>query len=71
MTGTHIYEVFARKNHEEPLKHVGSVNASDDELAKAYAWTVYDEENWVEMCVIPRSAVIPITEHGQHPLWGN
>jgi 1,2-phenylacetyl-CoA epoxidase PaaB subunit len=66
-----IYEVFARRSHEEELKHVGSVNATDQDLAKAYAWTVYDEESWVEMCVVPRDAVIPITPHGKIPLWGN
>jgi 1,2-phenylacetyl-CoA epoxidase PaaB subunit len=66
-----VYEVFARKNHNEELKHVGSVNAMDDDLARAYAWTMYDEESWVEMCVVPRAAFIPITQHGQLPLWGN
>ena len=66
-----VYEVFARKNHKEELKHVGSVNAVDDDLARAYAWTMYDEESWVEMCLVPRDAVIPITDHGQIPLWGN
>ena len=57
-----VYEVFARKGHDQALTHVGSVNAEDDDLAKAYAWTVYDEEKWVEMCVVPRAAVIPVTE---------
>lgn len=66
-----VYEVFARKTHADELRHVGSVNAADAELAKAYAWTLYDEESWVEMCVVPRRAVIPITRHGQLPLWGN
>ena len=66
-----IYEVYARKTHTDDLRHVGSVNASDNELAKAYAWTVYDDESWVEMCVVPRTAVIPVTEHGNIPLWGN
>lgn len=66
-----IYEVFARKDHREELKHVGSVEATDDELARVYAWALYDEESWVEMCVVPRSAVIPVTGHGRIPLWGN
>ncbi len=66
-----IYEVFARKNHDGALVHVGSLNASDDELAKAYAWTMYDEENWVEMCVVPRDAVIRVTHDRKIPLWGN
>jgi 1,2-phenylacetyl-CoA epoxidase PaaB subunit len=71
MTASDVYEVFARKSHDEELKHVGSVNAADDELAKAYAWTVYDEERWVEMCVVPRRAVIPVTGTGKVALWGN
>ena len=71
MANDAIYEVFARKTHTDDLKHVGSVNAGDTDLAKAYAWSVYDEENWVEMCVVPRAAVIPVTEHGRLPLWGN
>jgi 1,2-phenylacetyl-CoA epoxidase PaaB subunit len=66
-----IYEVFARRSHDEELKHVGSVNATDDDLARAYAWTLYDEESWVEMCVVKRDSVIPITPHGRIPLWGN
>ena len=71
MASNQVYEVFARKSHQESLKHVGSVNAGDDDLAKAYAWTMYDEESWIEMCVVPRNAFIPITQHGQLPLWGN
>ena len=66
-----IYEVFARKAHDEELKHVGSVNASDDDLARAYAWTVYDEERWVEMCIVPRSAVISVSHDRKIPLAGN
>ena len=71
MTKERVYEVFARKSHEEPIMHVGSLNASDDELAKVYAWTLYDEENWVEMCVVPRDAVIPVTHERKVPVWGN
>jgi len=66
-----VYEVFARKDHTDELKHVGSVNAADAELAKTYAWAMYDEESWVEMCVVPRRAIIPITSQGKLPLWGN
>lgn len=71
MAREQVYEVFARKTHEEPLMHVGSVNATDDELAKVYAWTTYDEENWVEMCVVPRASVIQITHDCDVRLWGN
>lgn len=66
-----IFEVFARKDHHQELKHVGSVEAADEELAKVYAWSLYDEESWVEMCVVPRSAIVPVTQHGRVPVWGN
>ena len=49
-----VYVVFARKNREDPLHHIGSVHASDPELAKVYAWKTYDEERWFEMVVAPR-----------------
>jgi 1,2-phenylacetyl-CoA epoxidase PaaB subunit len=71
VTHGNVYEVFARKTHGEELKHVGSVNATDDDLAKVYAWTLYDEEIWVEMCVVPRDAIVPVTTRGRLPLWGN
>ncbi len=53
-----LYEVFARKEREEPLSHVGTVRAISDDFAKVYARNTYDEENWVEMIVVPRSAMI-------------
>ncbi len=51
-----VYVVFVRKNREDPLRHVGSVHASDPELARVYAWKTYDEERWFEMVVAPRDA---------------
>jgi len=58
--GERVYDVFARKNRGEPLRHIGYVDAPGDELARVYAWKTYDEENWFEMCVVPREAVIPV-----------
>lgn len=55
-----VYDVFARKERGEPLTHIGYVDALDDETAKVYAWKTYDEENWFEMCVVPRVAIIPV-----------
>lgn len=71
MAQERVYEVFARKTHKEPLMHVGSINAADDDLAKVYAWTMYDEESWVEMCVAPRDAFIQVTHDRKIPVWGN
>jgi len=55
-----VWIVFARKNREDPLHHVGSVHASDPELARVYAWKTYDEERWFEMVVAPQAAFHPV-----------
>jgi 1,2-phenylacetyl-CoA epoxidase PaaB subunit len=55
-----VYEVFARKGRGEPLRHIGFINAPDDELARVYAWKTYDEQNWDEMCLVPRAAIVPL-----------
>lgn len=55
-----VYEVFARKNREDPLQHVGFLNAGDDALARVYAWQTYDEQNWFEMCVVARDALLSV-----------
>ena len=55
-----VYDVFARKGRGDQLVHIGYVDAFDDETAKVYAWKTYDEQNWFEMCVVPRSAIIPV-----------
>jgi 1,2-phenylacetyl-CoA epoxidase PaaB subunit len=60
MTHDVVFEVFARKSRGEPLRHIGYLDAPDAELARVYAWNTYDEENWFEMCVVPRSAIIPV-----------
>jgi 1,2-phenylacetyl-CoA epoxidase PaaB subunit len=54
------YEVFARRSPRDYLAHVGSVDAANEEQAKARAWLTYDEHAWREMCLVPRSAVIPV-----------
>ncbi len=55
-----VYDVFARKERGEPLRHIGYVDAMDAELARVYAWKTYDEERWFEMCVVPRKEIIPV-----------
>lgn len=55
-----VYDVFARKNRGDPLAHIGYLTAPDPELARVYAWTTYDEENWFEMCVVLRQQIIPV-----------
>lgn len=55
-----IYEVFARKSRGEALRHIGSLNASDPELAKVYAFNTYDEERWFDMYVVPRAEMAEV-----------
>ena len=59
-----IYEVFARKTRGEPLRHIGNLNAPDDELAKVYAFNTYDEEKWFDMFVTPRSRFLEVFNRG-------
>ncbi len=55
-----VYEVFARRVPGEPLRHVGCVAAPAAALARVYARSIYDEESWIEMYVVPRQAIIPV-----------
>ncbi len=57
-----LYEVLARKTRQDPLEHIGTVNATSTDFARVYARATYDEENWVEMVVVLRRALIPVIE---------
>jgi hypothetical protein len=57
-----VWLVFARRNYDEPLRQVGTVEADDVELARVYARSIYDEFAWIEMAVVPRDAVITVIE---------
>lgn len=57
-----VYRVFARYRYEEPLHYVGEVCAPDDDLAKVYAFNTFNEWAWIEMVVVPRSAVVSVIE---------
>ncbi len=52
-----VWEVFARLRYEEPLHHVGTITEPDEELAVVSARAVYDEQPWIEMILVPRSAI--------------
>jgi hypothetical protein len=69
-----IYEIFARKTRGEPLRHIGNLNAPDDELARVYAFSTYDEEKWFDMFVAPRERFIEVFNrldaNGERPAHG-
>lgn len=53
-----IYEVFTRINPGDDLIHIGSVEAASDKLAKNYARTTYDEEDWSYVMLVRREDII-------------
>ena len=55
-----IYEVFARKSRGEAMRHIGNVTAPDDELARVYAYSTYDEEKWFDMWIAPRERIVEV-----------
>lgn len=65
-----VYEVFARKARGERLRHVGYVDAFDDETAKVHAWTTYSEEKWFEMWIVRRSDVMTVRRNASRSTAG-
>lgn len=55
------YEVLTRINPGDDLKHIGSVEAPSDKLARNYADTMYDEENWSYMVLVRRDDLVKVT----------
>jgi 1,2-phenylacetyl-CoA epoxidase PaaB subunit len=52
-----VWEVFARAEYAEPLHHVGAITEPDEDLALVSARAVYDEQPWIQMIIVPRSAI--------------
>ena len=52
-----VWEVFARKAYEDPLHHVGTVTEDDEDLALVSARSIYDEQPWIHMIIVPRAAI--------------
>jgi len=57
-----VYEVFAKFQVDEPLRHVGSVIATDRDLASMYAYNLYNEWAWSEMIIVPRRDIVTLIE---------
>lgn len=57
-----IYEVFAKFKKNEPLRNIGTVVAPDTELAKMYAYKLYDEWTWSEMFIVEREKIVTVIE---------
>lgn len=55
--GETVWEVFARREYELPLHHVGTLTESDEDLALVSARAIYDEQPWIEMIIVPRDQI--------------
>lgn len=54
------YLLFTRIKRGDDLIQVGSFKAVSDELARVYAQHIYDEEDWVEMQIVRKDALINV-----------
>jgi hypothetical protein len=57
-----VWLVLARREYEEALRQIGTVEADDGDLAQVYARSIYDEFAWIEMAVVPRDALVTVIE---------
>jgi 1,2-phenylacetyl-CoA epoxidase PaaB subunit len=55
-----VWHVYARRQYDEPLHEIGNVVADDEEMAKVYACSIYDEFTWIEMILVPRNSIVTI-----------
>lgn len=63
-----VFEVFARIAPGDLMSHIGTLNAPGIELARVYAWRIYDEEDWCEMWVAPRDTILSAHPDQDGPL---
>ena len=68
--GKSIYEVFGRAKHNDALSHLGSLEASNLDLARARAIMLYSERSWVELCIAPAGSFIKLFAHEDEPTLG-
>lgn len=54
------YEVLARSRRGDPLRHIGTLDAPSDDLARAYARWLYDEESWADVAVVRREYLLAV-----------
>jgi 1,2-phenylacetyl-CoA epoxidase PaaB subunit len=55
-----VYEVLARSRRGDPLRHIGTLAAPSDDLARAYARWLYDEESWADVAVVRHDSLLAV-----------
>lgn len=64
------YEVFARIRPGDEITHIGCVEADSDALAKSFARTTFDEEDWDYMGVVRRDHLLEVEQDRTAPSLG-
>lgn len=55
------YDVYARKEHPDPLTYIGSVEVEDsDEVSQVSLAAYGPDSEWLEMVAIPQQEVIVV-----------
>jgi 1,2-phenylacetyl-CoA epoxidase PaaB subunit len=49
------WEVFARQDERLPIRHIGTVDATEVDDATVFAYTLYEEWKWADMFIVRRS----------------
>jgi 1,2-phenylacetyl-CoA epoxidase PaaB subunit len=49
------WEVFARQDETLPIRHIGTVDATNVDDATVFAYTLYEEWKWVDLFIVKRS----------------
>lgn len=57
-----VFDVFAARSPDEPMRQVGSVGAKSGADAEVFAYKLYDEWKWKRMFVVPRDSLIRLVE---------
>jgi hypothetical protein len=55
------YDIFARKQHPEPLLYIGSIEAEKPEDVPAMSLQQFGpESDWLEMVAVPQQQIIVV-----------
>jgi hypothetical protein len=62
------YDVFARKEHAEPLAQIGSVEVENSaDVVEASLAAYGPDSNWLEMLAVPRKEVVLVFSEHREP----
>jgi 1,2-phenylacetyl-CoA epoxidase PaaB subunit len=56
------WEVFARHDAGQPIRHIGRVDAATLDDAVVFARTLYEEWKWTDMFVVPRWGIAMVVK---------